>query len=105
MATPAQIAANRRNARKSTGPQTARGKAISSRSALKHGVCSPGLPPDEDPAEFEAFVDHIRRDPLLPLRAKINKFASTLTRSGSSAAPIALCSPGKIQPDAPCALP
>lgn len=40
MATPAQIAANRRNALKSTGPRTAAGKAVSSRNALKHGLHS-----------------------------------------------------------------
>ena len=36
MATAAQIAANRLNARKSTGPRTAAGKAVSSRNAEKH---------------------------------------------------------------------
>lgn len=38
MATPAQIAANRRNAAKSTGPRTARGKDASSKNATKHGL-------------------------------------------------------------------
>ena len=38
MATPAQIEANRRNARKSTGPKTAVGKAASSRNAVTHGL-------------------------------------------------------------------
>ena len=38
MATPAQIAANRRNALKSTGPKTGQGKRASSRNAVKHGV-------------------------------------------------------------------
>ncbi|MBN2227852.1 MAG: hypothetical protein JW763_10880 [candidate division Zixibacteria bacterium] len=33
-----QIDANQRNARKSTGPKTARGKRISSRNAVKHGA-------------------------------------------------------------------
>jgi hypothetical protein len=36
-ASPAQIAANRLNAQKSTGPRTATGKAASSRNARKHG--------------------------------------------------------------------
>jgi len=38
MATAAQIAANRRNARKSTGPKTGPGKRASSRNAVKPGV-------------------------------------------------------------------
>lgn len=38
MATRAQIEANRRNARKSTGPRTAEGKAIASRNAVAHGM-------------------------------------------------------------------
>jgi hypothetical protein len=37
MSTEAQIAANRLNAQKSTGPRTAAGKAASSRNARKHG--------------------------------------------------------------------
>lgn len=40
MATEKQIAANRRNARQSTGPKTAKGKARSSENALQHGVLS-----------------------------------------------------------------
>ena len=40
MATLAQITANRLNAKKSTGPRTAAGKAISSRNAEKHGKYS-----------------------------------------------------------------
>jgi hypothetical protein len=39
--TPARLAANRRNAQKSTGPRTARGKAQSSMNGLRHGSCSP----------------------------------------------------------------
>src|SRR5579862_8004792 len=38
MATAAQIAANRANARRSTGPRTPEGKAASSRNALTHGA-------------------------------------------------------------------
>ena len=38
MASEAQIAANRANAARSTGPRTARGKARSYRNALKHGA-------------------------------------------------------------------
>lgn len=38
MTSPAQIAANRRNARQSTGPRTANGKAKSRLNALRHGL-------------------------------------------------------------------
>ena len=40
MSTRAQLAANRRNAKKSTGPQTENGKAAASRNARKHGLHS-----------------------------------------------------------------
>jgi hypothetical protein len=38
MTSPARIAANRRNAQKSTGPSSAGGKAAASRNALRHGL-------------------------------------------------------------------
>ena len=38
MATEAQIAANRENAKKSTGPRTAQGKTAASKNAVKHGL-------------------------------------------------------------------
>jgi hypothetical protein len=41
MASERQIAANRRNAKKSTGPRTLAGKQRSSRNALKHGLSVP----------------------------------------------------------------
>jgi hypothetical protein len=50
MATPAQIAANRRNAQRSTGPRTPEGKARAARNAITHGVRAQTLPP-----EFDAF--------------------------------------------------
>jgi len=39
--TPARLAANQRNARKSTGPRTARGKAFSRMNGLRTGSRSP----------------------------------------------------------------
>ena len=46
MTTERQRAANRRNARKSTGPHSARGRAKVAQNALKHGLTLP--PPSED---------------------------------------------------------
>ena len=51
MATAAQIAANRLNVQKSTGPRTPEGKAASSSNALKHGMDAASIViPGEDPA-------------------------------------------------------
>jgi len=56
MATAAQIAANRRNALKSTGPRTAAGKAASSRNALRHGLTArAAVVLDEDAQDFDRF--------------------------------------------------
>jgi hypothetical protein len=53
MATPAQIAANRLNAMKSSGPRTAEGKAASRMNALRHGVDAQSIViPGEDPEEL-----------------------------------------------------
>ena len=56
MATAAQIAANRRNAQRSTGPKTDEGKARVRRNAFKHGMTAltimPVLP-QEDPKDLE----------------------------------------------------
>jgi hypothetical protein len=56
MATPAQIAANRLNAQKSTGPRSAEGKEAVSFNALKHGAdaLSPVIP-GEDAAALDAL--------------------------------------------------
>ncbi len=51
-ASPAQIAANRKNALHSSGPRTPEGKAISRANALKHGMTGAGIAlPIEDAAE------------------------------------------------------
>jgi hypothetical protein len=44
LATEKQIAANRANAKRSTGPKTAAGKQKSSRNAFRHGLSRPGQP-------------------------------------------------------------
>ena len=53
MATQSQMAANRENAKKSTGPRTPNGKQVSSQNARKTGVFSKQtLLPEENAAEF-----------------------------------------------------
>jgi len=74
MATPAQIAANRLNALKSTGPTSVEGKAASSCNALKHGLDAASLViPGEDPAEFAALREqyYAELDPYGPLEASL----------------------------------
>ena len=56
MATQKQIAANRANAKRSTGPRTQQGKLRSSMNARKHGLSAKAVVADgEDLAEFEAL--------------------------------------------------
>jgi hypothetical protein len=56
MASEKQIAANRANAKKSTGPQSSAGRARSSRNALRHGLSVPMSP---DPQAVEALAQTI----------------------------------------------
>ena len=51
MASPKQIAANQRNAARSTGPKSAEGKAKVARNALKHGLAGHGVVLPEEMAE------------------------------------------------------
>jgi len=63
MASPAQIAANRANAQKSTGPRSAEGKSASRFNALKHGIDAASIViPGEDPADYDALVADYHRD-------------------------------------------
>jgi hypothetical protein len=63
MASEKQTAANRRNAKKSTGPKSASGKAASSQNALKHGVLSEHVVADgEDEEKFLALLEQLVRD-------------------------------------------
>jgi hypothetical protein len=65
MATDAQIRANQQNARHSTGPKTAEGRAISAANAWQHGargrgdVAIPRGPFREDPDELATRIDSI----------------------------------------------
>ena len=65
-----QLAANRRNAQRSTGPRTTEGRSVSRWNALKHGVLAQAvipapLEPWEPRAEFEALLETLR-DELQP---------------------------------------
>ena len=51
-----QIAANRRNASRSTGPITAQGKARASRNALRHGLSVPIYRPSAVAADIGEFA-------------------------------------------------
>jgi hypothetical protein len=106
MATERQIAANRENAKQSTGPHTEGGKAASSSNALRHGLASRGLiiiPGHEE--AFEQFQSDLRASlvPSGPLQellfnraltsawisiaARKRKFSSTKNRAVRTSIP------------------
>src|ERR1039457_6020111 len=69
MSTPTQIAANRLNSQKSSGPPSAQGKAASRANSLKTGLYARSqVIADEDPAELRALADRyfLRWDPTTP---------------------------------------
>jgi hypothetical protein len=68
MSTEAQIKANRQNAKKSTGPKTAEGKAAVSKNAVKHGLFTDALIRGENPADYVVFHDEMLAD-LAPVGA------------------------------------
>lgn len=86
MTTERQVAANRENARKSTGPRTPEGKAASSRSARKHGLTG-ALKSEmvlawyrlilEDAA---ALLDPFEQDPALRAAADLARAEAQLQR-------------------------
>jgi hypothetical protein len=58
-----QLEANRKNALRSTGPTTPKGKQVSRLNALKHGLqAKEVLIPGEDPADFDAMKSELRDD-------------------------------------------
>jgi hypothetical protein len=60
MASKKQVAANKANAKKSTGPKTPEGKAKSSKNALKHGVLSEmTVSEKEDEGIFNALLSKL----------------------------------------------
>src|SRR3954466_14229867 len=60
---PARLAANRANAKLSTGPRSAQGKAVSRLNGVTHGMTChlPVVLPGEDPEEFQSEVDRWAR--------------------------------------------
>src|SRR5262245_6617266 len=63
MASQRQLEANRANAKRSTGPRSANGKARSSKNALIHGLTAQDIViNEEDPAEFERLRICLRED-------------------------------------------
>src|SRR5918999_819432 len=77
-----RIEANRANARRSTGPRTARGKRASSRNALAHGLTSrAALLPGDDPEEYRRFVHSMLRelDPHGPMQEELVGEIANLT--------------------------
>ena len=63
MTTNAQIKANRKNAKKSTGPRTEEGKTRSAKNSLKHGLLARDtVMPGEDPADFDRQLSALEAD-------------------------------------------
>lgn len=63
MATRRQLEANRANAKRSTGPRSADGKAKSSKNSLAHGLTAQDIViADEDPEEFERLRAGLQAD-------------------------------------------
>ena len=61
MATKKQIAANRRNAKRSTGPKTPAGKAVSCMNNLRHGLRARTIVlPGEEPQEYDLIKDGLQ---------------------------------------------
>jgi len=60
---PAQLAANRKNAEHSTGPRTEIGKMKAAANAVKHGLSGVHVViPGEDPADYDTLLAGLRAD-------------------------------------------
>ena len=59
-----KVEANRKNALRSTGPRTRKGKEAVKRNALKHGILAREvvIPGKEDAVEFRRLHDWLRKD-------------------------------------------
>ena len=93
MATDAQIAANRRNAKLSTGPTSPSGKAVSSRNSTKHGLSGSttasliASEADRDLLEQRKAEWRPEFDPRGPEEEYALRVGSSPSRSASTAAP------------------
>jgi hypothetical protein len=61
MATERQIAANRANAKRSTGPKTSSGRYVSSRNAVRHGLSSAKQPQPSVPIDIDDLAEALAR--------------------------------------------
>jgi hypothetical protein len=75
MASEKQIAANRRNAKRSCGPVTAEGKARSSQNALRHGLSRAVTASLDNVADIEEFVLLLVGEPISPYDAYLARSA------------------------------
>ena len=74
MSTEAQIIANRRNAQKSTGPRTPRGKTAISQNPVKHGLLArQTVINSENQADFDLYRDQILAElnPTSPMESML----------------------------------
>jgi hypothetical protein len=74
MSSTAKLAANRSNAKLSTGPRTSEGKTLVARNACKHNLTSINIAiPAEDRRDFEALIHELTLDlkPLSTLEAAL----------------------------------
>ena len=85
-----QLAANRRNAQRSTGPRTAKGREVSRMNALKHGILSrqvlvAGQHYQEDRKEFETLHQRSSRVNTANRESKPSAFSTSTPPSSTSA--------------------
>ena len=88
MATPKQIAANRRNAQKSTGPKSVETKAKVAQNGTKHGLCAKFrvLNEVEKQENFDAFLKQLMEDEQPVGQAEIELVVKMAESPGSPSA-------------------
>ena len=82
MATEAQIRANQRNAQKSTGPRTSKGKAAVSQNAVQHGLSArQTIISSESQAEFDLYRERMLSElaPASPMESMLAERVVTLS--------------------------